>query len=415
MWVLCDECGHAKQRVSFYGVLLHEATCKLRAKKVSNLEMPTVKVEDANKITNDCGITPKLEIPAVEVADGPPSNAFEHKRLSNSESASGTLPPSQVGIENNFGSTFVRDVPAIHGEKTITDIESSPFPQISTPEMGIPTVSRVNSGDMLPQPSELKMPTDIRADVSMNSRVNSDIFEEYGTKKIKSKVSSKEQMYVTLKAFASQDFWSTRGGSANCVPAGHLEKAKKVTVTESPQFHAIPNPKLEIPTVSTVKRDMSEENYLVVPQPPPELDISDGNRMNISAVNRMNRYMSQASSFPKPVPHHKTGSLEGIPQSPNQGGLLSTESLYDLTLLDHFKKCQHKYQRSAWVGYDMMSTWQMVHHNEATLRNLCREKQPSNQNELKLLLMQELGRIESLPNNHSVTELIAETADYFIP
>ena len=77
--------------------------------------------------------------------------------------------------------------------------------------------------------------------------------------------------------------------------------------------------------------------------------------------------------------------------------------------------CQHKYKRSAWVGHDMMTTWQTVRHNEATLRNLCRKKQPTSQNELKLLLMQELGGIEELPKNHSVTELIAETADYFLP
>jgi len=249
-------------------------------------------------------------MPTVEVADGPPSNTFEHKRLSNCKSASQMLPPSQVGSENNLGSTFVRDwgtvqVPARHGKKT-------------------------------------------------------------------------------------------------------------AIVTESPQYPVIPPPKLEIPTVSRVKEDMSDEDDLAVPQPP-KLNISAGNRVNISAVSRMNREMSQNSPFPKPVPSHKTGTPGGIPQIPNQGSLPSSESLYDLTLLDHFKKCQHKYQRSVWVGYDMMSTWQMVHHNEATLRNLCREKQPTSQNELKLLLMQELGGIEGLPNNHSVTELIAETADYFIP
>ena len=62
-----------------------------------------------------------------------------------------------------------------------------------------------------------------------------------------------------------------------------------------------------------------------------------------------------------------------------------------------------------------MSTWRMVGHNETTLRNLCRERQPSDQNELKLLLMRELDGIASLPKNHSLTDVIAETAEYFIP
>ena len=104
-----------------------------------------------------------------------------------------------------------------------------------------------------------------------------------------------------------------------------------------------------------------------------------------------------------------------IPQNPKQSGSSTSESFDDLTLLAHFKRCQPKYKRHNSVGDDMMSTWRMVGHNETTLRNLCREKLPTNQNELKLLLMREMDGITSLPKNHSITDVIAETAEYFLP
>ena len=181
-------------------------------------------------------------------------------------------------------------------------------------------------------------------------------------------------------------------GGTVCEPARNLKKTAPFSATRAVPVPQISPPKLDIPSVSS-----------------------------------MNRHVSGSLSFCKPVPSHEIGSYEsrGIfpninlnnPQSSKQrdSELPSSESFDELTLLDHFKKCQRKYRRGSWVGEDMMSTWRMVGHNEATLRNLCREKQPTSQNELKLLFMRELGGIESLPKNHSVTELIAETAAYFIP
>ena len=104
-----------------------------------------------------------------------------------------------------------------------------------------------------------------------------------------------------------------------------------------------------------------------------------------------------------------------IPQNPKLPDTTSSESFDDLTLHTHFRRCQHKYKRRSSVGDDMMSTWRMVGHNETTLRNLCREKMPTNQNDLKLLLMRELDGIATLPKNHSITDVIAETAEYFLP
>ena len=111
--------------------------------------------------------------------------------------------------------------------------------------------------------------------------------------------------------------------------------------------------------------------------------------------------------FPKPVPstsqshHHHTE-----PQNQSYG---------DLTLLEHFRRCQHKYRRPGFVGDDLMSTWRMVGHNEATLRSLCRQRQPDTQEELRVLLMRELNGIAIVPKNHCLTEVIVETAEYFIP
>ena len=104
-----------------------------------------------------------------------------------------------------------------------------------------------------------------------------------------------------------------------------------------------------------------------------------------------------------------------IPQNPKLPETTSSESFDNLTLNTHFRRCQLKYKRISSVGDDMMSTWRMVGHNETTLRNLCRENMPTNQNELKLLLMRELEGIATLPKNHSITDLIAETAEYFLP
>ena len=104
-----------------------------------------------------------------------------------------------------------------------------------------------------------------------------------------------------------------------------------------------------------------------------------------------------------------------IPQNPSLPETTSLESFDNLTLHTHFKRCQQKYKRRTSVGDDMMSTWRMVGHNETTLRNLCREKMPTNQNELKLLLMRELDGIATLPKTHSITDVIAETAEYFLP
>ena len=252
MYAICNGCGHADMRVNFYIMLLHEATCQSGA--------------------NNSGITPKVEIPTVEVADGSPSNDSECETFSDSESVSQRVSPSQDGLESNFRSILEGDggkvdVPARHVEKTtLSDTESSPFPRISPPELAIPTVSsRVNSGDMLPQPPELDVPTDYKADESMDSRVNRDIFEEYG------RVKSKEA--APRKVFASQDFWSTRGGTAVPVPAGHKEKAKKVTVIEK----SSPFPVDRVNRESTLKGPKDFEF-----PPPPELDISTDSRENVS-------------------------------------------------------------------------------------------------------------------------------------
>ena len=115
-------------------------------------------------------------------------------------------------------------------------------------------------------------------------------------------------------------------------------------------------------------------------------------------------YQSSSASvqFPKPVP----STSQSQPQN---------QSFDDLTLLEHFRRCQHKYRRPGSVGDDLMTTWRMVGHNEATLRMLCRQKQPDTQEELKILLMRELNGIASAPKSHCLTEVIVETAEYFIP
>jgi hypothetical protein len=94
---------------------------------------------------------------------------------------------------------------------------------------------------------------------------------------------------------------------------------------------------------------------------------------------------------------------------------LRDNTLDNLTLWQHLIWRQQKHGRSSKCAGDMMTTWRLVGHNEATLRNLCQEKLPASQNALKLLLMKELDGITNVPESHSITELIDETTEYFLP
>jgi hypothetical protein len=99
-----------------------------------------------------------------------------------------------------------------------------------------------------------------------------------------------------------------------------------------------------------------------------------------------------------------------VTQPPSQDNVLD-----DITLKDHFIQYQMRLGRPKNVIDDMMTTWRIVGHNETTLRNLCRDKLPANQNELKLLLMKELNGIHRVPDSHSITDLIDATCEYFLP
>jgi hypothetical protein len=113
--------------------------------------------------------------------------------------------------------------------------------------------------------------------------------------------------------------------------------------------------------------------------------------------------LTSISGPPVPVP----STLESQTSEDN--------TLDNITLRQHFVQRLKKRGCAPNVGDDMMTTWRFVGHNEETLRNLCREKLPTNQNALKLLLMKELDGIPKLPDSHSVTELMDETAEYFLP
>ena len=85
----------------------------------------------------------------------------------------------------------------------------------------------------------------------------------------------------------------------------------------------------------------------------------------------------------KPLKHTCGGGGEGH-ESPEQSHTAQMpsstlvpspppEALENLSLLEHFRRCQHKYSRPSSVGNDMLSSWRMVGHNEETLRDLCRK------------------------------------------
>ncbi len=141
----------------------------------------------------------------------------------------------------------------------------------------------------------------------------------------------------------------------------------------------------------------------IVP-PPPRVSLTEPRASIPSPVTspppRVNLPQAKAP-IPPPSPD---------PQPPPQ-----EEEEEEITLKEHFHRCQTKYGRDVSVGDDMLYTWRLAGHNEATLRNLCREKRPTNQNALKLMLMRELQNMYKPPTTHSVTDLIEETAEYFLP
>ena len=216
-------------------------------------------------------------------------------------------------------------------------------------------------------------------------------------------------VYVTCdkcgRAHTRNDFYpmmlheATCQGGANKVPNFEADDTPLTGVTPKPEM---PTAEVADGPPSSDSESDSESASQMVPPSQGGWESSFGSTLDRDGgnTNVLARCVEKADA-------------ESPSQSSKQGE--SSECFDDLTLIDHFKRCQHKYKRSVWVGYDMMSTWQTVRHDESTLRNLCREKQPTSQNELKLLLMQELGGIDSLPVNHSITELIAETAEYFLP
>jgi hypothetical protein len=126
-----------------------------------------------------------------------------------------------------------------------------------------------------------------------------------------------------------------------------------------------------------------------------------------------------SSPVDKRIPDRTCGVIDGNsgmpPSLPLTSQLSRDSKLDDLTLGQHFVHRLRKRGRATDAGVDMMRTWRLVGHNEKTLRNLCREKQPPDQNTLKLLLVKELDGVPKLPDSHSCTELIDDTAEYFLP
>ncbi len=87
----------------------------------------------------------------------------------------------------------------------------------------------------------------------------------------------------------------------------------------------------------------------------------------------------------------------------------------DLTLLEHLERCQKRYGRPVKVGADMLSAWRSVGHDESSLRQVCRRHQPDTQHKLKMILIKELQGLPVMPATFELMELVAETAEYFLP
>ena len=60
-------------------------------------------------------------------------------------------------------------------------------------------------------------------------------------------------------------------------------------------------------------------------------------------------------------------------------------------------------------------TRRLVGHNEDTLRQLCRAKDPDSPEKLRILLMREIMHAKNVPSTVDVGDVVEETVLYFMP
>ena len=66
---------------------------------------------------------------------------------------------------------------------------------------------------------------------------------------------------------------------------------------------------------------------------------------------------------------------------------------------------------------EMVHTWRLAGHNQASIFNLIKKNRIQNRTRLRLELVKELGKasVASLPISVNISELLDETVDYFMP
>lgn len=73
--------------------------------------------------------------------------------------------------------------------------------------------------------------------------------------------------------------------------------------------------------------------------------------------------------------------------------------------------------RSTDLSEEMVHTWRLAGHNQATIFDMIKKNRTPNRTQLRLELVKELGKasVASLPISVNVSELLNETVDYFMP
>ena len=73
--------------------------------------------------------------------------------------------------------------------------------------------------------------------------------------------------------------------------------------------------------------------------------------------------------------------------------------------------------RSTDLSDEMVHTWRLAGHNQATIFDMIKKNRTPNRTRLRLELVKELGKasVASLPISVNISELLDETVDYFMP
>ncbi len=103
------------------------------------------------------------------------------------------------------------------------------------------------------------------------------------------------------------------------------------------------------------------------------------------------------------------------PEPAKNAGGKASDADFKLSLAAHLCMLQTKRGKSAEIGGDMMLTWRMAGHNEATLRELCQKTEAAHPNQLRMHFMRELFDVKDVPDTVNVSQIVDDTVEFYMP